>query len=426
MVLMRLFYILTSIISCLSIYGHFPSKLKIASALFALVSVIHFMIQFRKDDLKTIGRFFLEYSKYILILIVVSLIIYVADLSDTALIGRGFEKIFYQFLTILCAICVVYEFRDKAVEYTFESFALFNLLAMVLAFKDTGSASQVLSDLQYFISSGGDAQGYFRLLELHEVTFSFGLFLVYFLVDGVKKNLKQILISIFFFLVGFKRSGILGLLGAGTYYLAVSKLSDKALKILTKTIMCGFLAIGFGYVIFVRTGAFTALMDALNIDMMGRQNLYKYIEQFYQISPTYLGHGFESVRELLAAAGNLKIENTTVSKLTALHNDYLAMYIEMGFFGFFAWLYYRFVSLSQFCSNFGRKVYISCAMCSIYAGITYLTDNTSMYFYMVMIAWMIPLTFAIQKNKRTEYRKAYLSYSKETTTENIKQYFSEK
>lgn len=383
----------------MSIYGHFPSKLKIASALFTMVSIIHFMVQFKTKDLKTIGRFFLEYSKYIIILVIVSLVIYVADLSSTPLIARGFEKIFYQFLTILCAICAVYEFREKAVYYTFESFAIFNLLAMLLAFKDTGSVGQVITDTQYFIASGGDAQGYFRILELHEVTFSFGLFMIYFLVDGAKKNMKYILISFFFFLVGFKRAGVLGLIGACTYYALIHNFNDKQVKTITKAIMWGFLIFGFAYVIFVRSGMFTALMDSLNIDMMGRQNLYKYIEQFYSISPTYLGHGFESVRELLAAAGDLKIENTTVSKLTALHCDYLAMYIEMGFFGFFAWLYYRFVSLSQFCGKFGRKAYISCVMCSIYAGITYLTDNTSMYFYMVMIAWMIPLTFAISEKK---------------------------
>lgn len=394
---MRLFYVITTILSCCSIYGHFPSKLKIFSAVFALVSVIHFMIQFKRKDLKTLAKFFVEYSKYILMLIIVSLVIYVTDLSSTALIGRGFEKIFYQFLTILCAIMAVYEFREKAIDYTFQAFAIFNLFAMILAFKDTGSVNQVINDLIYFITSGGDAQGYFRLLELHEVTFSFGMFIIYFIVDGVKQHWKEIVICIFFFLVGFKRAGILGIIGAILYYLLVHRLEDKKVNLLTTLLMWEFVIFGFAYVAFVRSGAFTALMNELNISMMGRQNLYKYIEDFYVISPTFTGHGFESIREILAAAGDLKIENTYVSRLTALHCDFLAMYIEMGFFGYLAWLYYRFVGLTNFCKGYGRKTYISCAMCSIYAGITYLTDNTSMYFYMVMIAWMIPLVFAIQK-----------------------------
>lgn len=393
---MRILYIITTVLSCCSIYGHFPSKLKIFSAVFAMISVIHFMIQFKTEDLKTIGKFFAQYFKYILLLIVVSLVIYVTDLSSTALIGRGFEKIFYQFLTILCAVMAVYEFREKAVDYTFQAFAIFNLLAMVLAFKDIGSVSQVLSDLNYFISSGGDAQGYFRLLELHEVTFSFGMFMIYFIVDGAKKHWKEIAVCTFFFLVGFKRAGILGIIAAVFYYVLVHRLDERQTKIFTTTLMCFFVIFGFAYVAFVRSGAFTALMEELNINMMGRQNLYKYIEDFYTISPTFTGHGFESIREILAAAGDLKVENTYISRLTALHCDYLAMYIEMGFFGYLAWLHYRFVGLTDFCKMYGRKVYISCVMCSIYAGITYLTDNTTMYFYMVMIAWMIPLSFAIR------------------------------
>ena len=364
-----------------------------------MISVVHFMIEFKTENLKTIAKFFVEYSKYILMLIIVSLVIYVTDLSSTALIGRGFEKIFYQFLTILCAVMAVYEFGEKAVDYTFQAFAIFNLLAMVLAFKDTGSVSQVLSDLSYFISSGGDAQGYFRLLELHEVTFSFGMFMIYFIVDGTKKHWKEITICIFFFLVGFKRAGILGILGAVFYYGLVHKIDERYIKILTTSLMWFFVVFGFAYVAFVRSGAFTALMEELDINMMGRQNLYKYIEDFYVISPTFTGHGFESIREILAAAGDLKIENTYVARLTALHCDFLAMYIEMGFFGYLAWLYYRFVWLTNFCKSYGRKAYISCAMCSIYAGITYLTDNTSLYFYMVLIGWMIPLVFAIQGKK---------------------------
>lgn len=394
---MKYVYIVTSILSCFSIYGSFPSSLKIASALFVGIAMIDFMLHFKTDNLKTIGEFFVEYSKYIIIMLLVSLIVYINDLSATSLIIRGFEKIFYQVLTILVALFAVYEFKDEAVDYTYKSFAIFNFLCMILALKDTGNMSQVVADIQYFLTSGGDAVGYMKMLELHEVTFCFGLFIIYYLVESPKKNWKKIAISMFFFLVGMKRAGLLGLGGAMFYWLLVK--NNKQKKTITSILMWGFVIFSFGYVMFVRSGAFVALMNELDIDLMGRQNLYQYIEDFYTVSPFFTGHGFESIKEILAAAGDIKVNETLISKLTALHNDYLAMYIQMGFFGFFAWMWYRFVDITNFCWKYGEKAFISCTMCSVYAGITYMTDNTAMYFYMVMMGWMIPLAFAVVQKK---------------------------
>ena len=390
---MKTIYIITSILSCFSIYNTFPSSLKIMSAAFVGIAMIDFMLKFKTEDLKTLGAFLIEYNKYIIIMLLVSLVVYINDLSAMSLIVRGFAKIFYQILTILVAVFAVYEFKEKAIDYTFEAFSIFNALCMVLAIKDTGNMSQVISDVQYFLTSGGDAIGYMKLLELHEVTFCFGLFMIYYIVDDYKANWKKIAISMFFFLVGMKRAGLLGLGGAVFYWLLMRH--NKHVKTLTKIMMWSFVVLSFAYVIFVRSGAFVALMNELDIDLMGRQNLYQYIERYYVISPFFFGHGFESIKELLAAAGDLKVNETLISKLTALHNDYLAMYIQMGFFGFFAWTWYRFVNITNFCSKYGNDALISCAMCSIYAGITYLTDNTSMYFYMVMMGWMIPLAFAV-------------------------------
>lgn len=394
---MKAIYIITSILSCFSIYNRFPSSLKVMSVAFVGIAIIDFMLKFKTDNLKTLWSFLIEYNKYIIIMLLVSLLVYINDLSSMSLIVRGFAKIFYQILTILVAIFAVYEFKEKCIDYTFEAFSIFNFLCMILAIKDTGNISQVISDIQYFLTSGGDAIGYMKLLELHEVTFCFGMFIIYYLVKDYKANWKKITISMFFFLVGMKRAGLLGLGGAIFYWLLVRH--NKHVKLITKVMMWSFVIFAFGYVIFVRSGAFVALMNALDINLMGRQNLYQYIEQYYVISPFFMGHGFESIKQLLAAAGDIKVNETLISKLTALHNDYLAMYIQMGFFGFFAWTWYRFVNITNFCSKYGNKALISCAMCSIYAGITYLTDNTAMYFYMVMMGWMIPLAFAVSNKK---------------------------
>ncbi len=396
--MVKYIYILFTTLACLSTYQLSYTKFKAALILFVGLTVIDFAVRFKTKRLKFIGSFFLEYSKYIWILLVVSLLIYVTNTSDKSLIVRGGTKIFYQILTIFIAICAIYEFEDKAVLYTFYGFAIFNFIALFLALKDTGSISQAISDIIYFVTSMGDARGYMRHLELSEATFTFGLFAIFFVVDGLKdkKNRKRLFISLFFFYTGFKRIGWFGMILSVFLYYITKWLSDKHLKLIVKVILYGFVAFGFGYVVFVRSGLFVQTMNELKIDMMGRQNLYQYIEDYYVINPLFLGHGFESIRAILASAGDLKVNDTLISKLTALHNDYLAMYIQMGFFGFLAWEYYKFVDSPSFCWKYGRKSFMVMAMANIYMGITYMTDNSAMYFLPTILLWMLPMHFAIK------------------------------
>lgn len=395
---MKYIYVLLTALACLSTYQMSYTKFKAALVLFIGLTLIDFCMRFKTKRLKLIGSFFLEYSKYIWILVVVSLVVYVFDTSSTSLIIKGGTKVVYQILTILIAICAIYEFEDKAVDYTFYGFALFNFLAIFLAIKDTGSMSEVVSDTIYFITSMGDARGFMRHLELSEATFGFGLFIIYYVVDGVRKNKRKLLIALFFFYTGFKRIGWFGVIIAVALYYLVRNLERRKMVSIVKTILYGFVIFGFGYVIFVRSGAFVNLMDELDIDMMGRQNLYQYIESFYKISPFFTGHGFESIKVILASAGDLKVNDTLISKLQALHNDYLAMYIQMGFFGFFAWEYYKFVDVPKFCLKYGTKPFLVMAMANIYMGMTYLTDNSAMYFLPTIILWMMPMGFAIKNN----------------------------
>ena len=395
---MKYIYILLTTLACLSTYQVSYTKFKAALILFIGLTLIDFCVRFKTKRLKLIGKFTLEYSKYIWILVVVSLVVYVFDRSSTGLIVRGGTKIMYQILTILIAICAIYEFEDKAVEYTFYGFALYNFLAIFLAIKDTGSISQITSDVIYFITSMGDARGFMRHLELSEATFAFGLFIIYFVVDGVRKNKRNLIIALFFFYTGFKRIGWFGVIVAVFLYYLIRNLSQKKMVAIVKITMFAYVAIGFGYVLFVRSGLFVNLMNELDIDMMGRQNLYQYIEDYYQISPFFIGHGFESIKTILASAGDLKVNETLISKLTALHNDYLAMYIQMGFFGFFAWAYYKFVDATTFCLKFGKKSFLVMAMANIYMGMTYLTDNSAMYFLPTIVLWMMPMVFAINSD----------------------------
>ena len=81
---------------------------------FIFCAAIDFCFRFKLDSAKTLWAFLKKYAQYILLLTIVSLVVYVSDTSDTALIARGMQKVFYQILTVLGAVCAVYEFREKA------------------------------------------------------------------------------------------------------------------------------------------------------------------------------------------------------------------------------------------------------------------------------------------------------------------------
>lgn len=383
----------------LSARGASYTKLKGGIIPFIFLALIDFCIRFRTDHWRMLAAFLRKYAQYILLLTTVSLVVYVTDTSDTALIMRGMQKVFYQILTVLGAVCAVYEFREKAPLYTYQGLVLANGFMILVAAKETGSVSQIVADFKYFLTSGFDAQGFMRILELHEDTFAFGVLMVWFMLDGIKKNKWKLLVCMFFFFLGFKRIGMFGIVVAAALYLLTRKLSDDSLKKLMMGIMIVMIVYGFLYVWFVRSGGFVKLMDELNIDLMGRQNLYKFIEDYYVISPLFMGHGFESIEHILKGAGDIKVANTYISRMSALHCDYLAMYIQMGFLGYIAWMYYRFIDVTRFCEKYGRKAMLAWSLSMIYLGITYMTDNTSMYFLPCMVQWMIPLAFAIQKGE---------------------------
>lgn len=394
---LRTVYILAVFGIGMSARGASYTKLKGGIIPFIFLALIDFCIRFRTDHWRTLAAFLRKYAQYILLLTTVSLVVYVTDTSDTALIMRGMQKVFYQILTVLGAVCAVYEFREKAPLYTYQGLVLANGFMILVAAKETGSVSQIVADFKYFLTSGFDAQGFMRILELHEDTFAFGVLMVWFMLDGIKKNKWKLLVCMFFFFLGFKRIGMFGIFVAAALYLLTRKLSDDSLKKVLMSVMIGMMAYGFLYVWFVRSGGFVKLMNELNIDLMGRQNLYKFIEDYYVISPLFMGHGFESIEHILKGAGDIKVANTYISRMSALHCDYLAMYIQMGFLGYIAWMYYRFIDVTRFCEKYGRKAMLAWSLSMIYLGITYMTDNTSMYFLPCMVQFMIPLAFAIQK-----------------------------
>lgn len=383
----------------ISAFGLDFTKYKAAVIVFIFLAFLDICFFFDGDRLRTISGFLLEYMKYILLIVITTMVVYSLDTADSALMTRGFIKVFYQTLTVLGAVCAAYALGKQAVVLTYYGLVLANTAGIVRAFAKTGSVSQCMSDFQYFLTSGFDAVGFMKYLELHEDTFVFGLLVIFFIVDGWGKNKWKILVSFFFFFLGYKRIGMIGLAAAILFYTLMRKEKMVILKASGIVMMLTFMVYGISYVVVVRSGLFVRICTELGVDLMGRQNLYRYIKDYYHISPTFMGHGFGCIEYILGHAGDIKVNNTYISRMTALHCDYLAMYIQMGMAGFLLWETCRFVDIPLFCSRYGRKCFLSALLTTLYLGITYMTDNTALYFLVCMVQFLIPAAFAMEGEK---------------------------
>lgn len=390
--LLRPAYVLLMFVTCMSTYSLDYTPLKAGSALFVAIAAVDLCLFFRRDRLRLVADVGIQYMIYVVGLLVVSMLIYVGGTTDVPTMARGFTKIFYQLLTVLVALSAVYCFGGEAMDLTFDAFVAFNAVAMLLSL--VTNHATLASDLAHFVTSGGDAVGYFRTLELSETTFSFGLIAIYYAATGMRRNAGRILACVFFFLVGFKRIAVGGLALSFLFCILMRGRTDRQLRIASGIVCRGFLVFGFLFVVSIRSGLFVAAMDGLGIDMMGRQNLYEYINRFYEISPLFPGRGFEAVTLLLRNAGDIKINDTTISRLTALHNDYLTIFVEMGFWGFLGWLAYYLVYMRRYFERFPRAAFLAYVMCSVYLCFTYMTDNTAMFYMTNILYRLVPLAIA--------------------------------
>ncbi len=238
-----------------------------------------------------------------------------------------------------------------------------------------------------------------------DITFTYGFFLIYFLlfdkISSKRVKVFNIIVAAVFFYIGFKRIAIASFFLVLAVGFFLGKLTPKAqLKIMRLIAVCGIL-FACVYLIFIKYGLFVQIMNDLGVDIKGRDVLYGYIDKYYRISPAFWGFGFEYVHIMMleiAEAGGRQFNG-----MIDIHNDFMRVYIEMGFWGFLAWLYYTLIfQFNWIKSKFSCGTLRLFLLCEIYIFMTYMTDNTLFYFFTGMVLRMMPLCHAlhIDRDKR--------------------------
>ena len=307
---------------------------------------------------------------------------------------RGASKFMYQFLVLLIIFSGAYLFGERAIFTTFYGLAAANMLMVVYNLGVYGISDSINSVIAMLM--GSDAQeGFARAMEIHDITFTYGFFIIYllFFAQHTKERILCLLVSIFFFILGWKRIALLALPVALFFGLIMGRMKPNRRIGFMKFIGWCAVIISFGYVVVTKTGAFEYITNYFGIDTMGRNDVYKYIEKYYQISLGFMGYGFEYTTVILQ---KIMVDNPNAHiGVVALHNNILTIYIELGFLGFWAWMIYTWVfQVNWMINHWGEKTGMLFFLCEMYIFITYTTDNTLYYFFTSLVLRLMPLAYA--------------------------------
>ena len=132
----------------------------------------------------------LFYMSLITALLLWSMVIWILNFMNLSSMIRGCSKVIFQSIAILTALSGVYLFGAEAVDLFAVAMCLANGAIMVLEIPSFGIAASVQSLITCLVTFG-EAEGYARNLEIHDITFVFGQLVLYYVVCAPKDTRRE-------------------------------------------------------------------------------------------------------------------------------------------------------------------------------------------------------------------------------------------
>ncbi len=381
---------------------------KVLSAGAVGLAVIYMLWSGNFNNVKKLFHFFVMYVSIIAGIILWSVILWILDFQTIGYILKGSSKMSFQFLDILVVISAGYLFEEDAAKYTFFGLAAGNIVIIILGALTTGLGGAIRDMIANLTSFGAsdvvENSAFIRAIEIHDITFVMGVYVIYFLFfcHGEKRRYLYAGIALFLFMAGLKRIAFLGMIMAMAFGLFSSWLNPKAQSRWVMIVSFLVVAFCYYYISIIHSGAFTAFLSEHEIELMGREKIYDFISNFYTISPSYRGKGYEFCVQLLKTMKGTKDQ---VVNITAVHNDILKMYVELGFWGFFLWIMGYYVYQTHwFVTRCGEKTAVCFMTINLYMLISYMTDNNMFYYWSSMAIRVVPMAFFFDPVKEIQLK----------------------
>lgn len=354
--------------------------------------------------LKTIGQFGVLFGMPFVMMAALSMLFWALDFQQMNYMTRGCSTILYHVVSLSAMCGAVYLFGRKSIDYTLYAMCGANCCIILESIKNYG-IGEFVTGLIAFIKSGGiDTNAAMKALEVHDLTFAFGLMLLFALCcERGKRRLIYAALSGLFFFLGLKRIALIGLIGVFFMGEFIRRMKPNVQRVLIIAISVGAIVICFGYVYLIQSGLFNEIVHALDIDTMGRDKLYAAFQEVYEFSPTFRGFGIGYVTRYISIMTEAKIGVFGTHNFGGMHNDIVTMYIELGFWGFAFWIWYSWNGRIVWCQKeFGMQTALLLLYETIYGFVTYATDNTVFYCYINTVFMLLPMAFALGEQEKDE------------------------
>lgn len=334
--------------------------------------------------------------------------VWIINLSSVSEIRRGIVRLGYIVFGILAIASTAYVVGERTVWIYMASLLVANLQIIIFSIITNGFVPFLEQFWELIITFAGTTGDIMQRLEIHNITYGLGAFLVYFFVKGRDFKKVAFLIPIVFvcYLTGLKRISIIAAI-AGILLGHLFRLLRKypsAGTMLLKLLGACFLIGALAYVWAVHAG-FYDYLESVGIDTNGRAEIYRGYEQYYSMSPAFLGHGtgwsdnlFRDIREGIVDVSE------TVSRMP--HNDYMKMYLELGMIGFLIWCYLECnMQVKQAFHFLGQEGGIVALALFGYLAVTFLTDPTSTQIHVNCAIVSILLSYRLSVREEWYERK---------------------
>ena len=258
----------------------------------------------------------------------------------------------------------------------------------------------------YLFNNSANVRKYY---EVHDICLAMPMFVYYYWQmrpDASHREIK-IAIAIFISIAGFKRIALAAAFVVLVLAYVVRIREQRGIRFTELLIQIVLAVFALFWIVFTGSDLVENMAREYGIDMMSRDIIYTFMRQYASFDfwqSLSGGEGIEFCNMRLLAASGVELHNMTI---TALHNDFLKLDIEMGFAGYLLWLAYTVFAVPAYLrSRFGASAKTAFVLLTVFAFIVYATDNTTTYPVFQIVLYTVFGSAAFANHYQTEERPA--------------------
>ena len=211
-------------------------------------------------------------------------------------ISRSISLTNQYMLIVIYVIVVAKVFKNELLKYTFQAAVINNIIVIMFAIVRWGIKNFITVGLvplsEYASSWTLENLNISAFLEVHDITFAFGFFLIYFFLFHDEPNKrKNVIICVVFIYLGLKRIQLAALFVVIGLSVLIKGKSRYGIKFWSVVVTACSLMGALTFIWLIDSNMITELVAVYNINFSGRLRVYYNLSKYFSFGPSYFGHG---------------------------------------------------------------------------------------------------------------------------------------